>query len=217
MGVKVADRAHARRNLRKLTLTEAGQESGLEAKERGIHSAGPAALHGCRKNPTLRPALKAGPRRRFGRRFAEWRNGTENSGGDLEQNGRFDLSGIRQTKQVEFLDGFLRLLLPLRFLSFLDNLAKFTGVEAAKSFCERLGEGGIVRIAERHPNPCHRLEQRPVSADGENQRADNQPMTEPSQHSKKFRENLTEVNPLDGKSLGAKSQGYGCCQFIHRS
>lgn len=68
-------------------------------------------------------------------------------------------------------------------------------MKAVKGLAERFFEGGILRIADGHSQPCHGLENSPMRADAEHQRDDNQPMGQFAQHE-------GTVEKATGKSRG---------------
>jgi hypothetical protein len=81
-------------------------------------------------------------------------------------------------------------------------------MKAVKSFAEGFFEGGILRIAHGHSQPCDGLENSPMRADAKHQRENDRPMGQFAQH------DGTVENVL-GKSRGHASVCKGGLIFNH--
>ena len=92
---------------------------------------------------------------RVRRGFAGRENCAGAGGWDGEKRRAFQCQRGGQAKKIELVDGFLGRLFALGLFALFNGFAQFTRVLAIEGFDERLREGGIMSIADGHPNPRH--------------------------------------------------------------
>jgi hypothetical protein len=146
---------HARIGARAMGwVVNAGREPGVREYAKA-NSGCPRGRHGWRVRTRLREGV--GNRQRHRTR------------------GRKHEPGNLLIEQLDFLHQLKRLILLLRLPALLNDCADLARMTSIERLLHSLRERRMPRIVHDHRGPCHRLQHRPMTADCQKQRPDQQP------------------------------------------
>jgi hypothetical protein len=92
--------------------------------------------------------------------------------------GRREQGLAQGSEKVNFGDDFLGLLLLFGLFALGHHETDFAGMSTIEGFDDRLFDRAVLGVFENHSDPGDRLQHGPLSANREDQRADNQPFSE---------------------------------------
>ena len=142
----------------------------------------------------------SGNGRRRGRSLRARKQERERAGWILLQRRKIKFNGSER-EEIQFFEIELCFGFAFGFFGFADHFAKFAGMFSVESFGQGSAQGAVLRIVDRHADPCRRLQNRPMSTQRENQGGHDEPFFRTREHGWKNKHRWEENKSIQAVGL----------------